>query len=72
MGRGTYILCFSTASTHRKCRWDLVFNTINFVYQLSHEFQNDLRVGFLGNQEILDEAQNWVETQPTPQSLLRK
>ena len=48
---------------------DLVSNNIvNFVYKLP----NNLRGRFLGNQEILDETQNWVGALPSPQSPLQK
>ena len=40
---------------------DLISSIINFVYELPQELPNDLRVRVLGNQEILEKSQNWVE-----------
>ena len=34
----------------------------NLVYEFPHEWPNDLRLGILGNKEILRKYQIWVET----------
>ena len=36
----------------------------NIVYELSHEFSNNLRIRIFRNQEMLREGQNWVEIEP--------
>ena len=43
----------------------------NLVHELPHELSNDLRPRILGNQEILEKCQMWVETQPNAQFSLQ-
>ena len=33
----------------------------NLVYELSHKWQNDLRLGILGNKKISGKSQIWME-----------
>ena len=35
------------------------------VYELPHELSNNLRLGILGNKEILGRSQIWVERNPS-------
>ena len=44
----------------------------NFVQELSHELTNNLRLGILGNLEILEKCQLWVEMQPIGQPSFQK
>ena len=34
----------------------------NLAYELPHELSNDLRLWILGNKEMLEKSQIWVET----------
>ena len=45
---------------------------ISSITNLVHELPNDLRLRILGNQEILEKCQMWVETQPSAQSPFQK
>ena len=44
----------------------------NLVHESPHELPNDLRPRILGNQEILEKCQMWVQTQPNAQSFFQK
>ena len=44
----------------------------NLVYELPHELLNDLRLRILGNKEILEKSQIWVELYPSAQSPFQK
>ena len=44
----------------------------NLVHESPHELPNDLRPRILGNQEILEKCQMWVQTQPNAQSSFQK
>ena len=39
------------------------FSTKNTVYELFHELPSDLRLGVLGNSEIMLKTQKWVGTE---------
>ena len=40
----------------------MITNKANLVYELPHELSNDLRLNFLGNKEMLEKSQSWVES----------
>ena len=40
----------------------MIFSIANFVYKLSNELPNDLRLRILGKKEILGESQICVDT----------
>ena len=42
------------------------------VYELPQELPNDLRLGILGNKEILGKSQIWGETKPSARPPLQK
>ena len=44
----------------------------NLVHELLHELSKDFRLRILGNEEILEKCQMWVEMQPIAQSFLQK
>ena len=46
--------------------------TAYLVYDLPHEFPNDLRLWILGNKAILGKSQIWVQTQPSVKSPFQK
>ena len=48
------------------------FRTKEIVYGLPHELSNDLRLRTLGNSEIMEKTQKWVEAESTAQSHLQK
>ena len=50
----------------------LMSSITNLVHELPHEFPNDLRLRILGNWEILEKCQIWVQTQPSAQSSFQK
>ena len=50
----------------------LISSITNLVHELPHELPNDLRLRILGNQEILEKCQMWVQTQPKSQSSFQK
>ena len=39
-----------------------MFSVANLVYELPHELPNDLRLRILGNKEISENYQIWVDT----------
>ena len=49
---------------------NLISTITNFVCELPHELQNGLRLITLGNQEILEKPQIWVETVSHPEKKL--
>ena len=49
---------------------NLISTITNFVCELPHELQNGLRLITLGNQEILEKPQIWVETVSNPEKKL--
>ena len=50
----------------------LISSITNLVHELPHKLPNDLRLRILGNQEILEKCQMWVQTQPNSQSSFQK
>ena len=42
------------------------------VHEFPHQLPNDLRIRILGNLEILENCQMWMETKPSTQSSLQK
>ena len=40
-------------------------STANLVYELSHELLNDLGLRILGNLEILEKSQIWLDIYPS-------
>ena len=44
----------------------------NIIYELPHEFPNDVRLKTVGNKEILVKYQNCMGNQSSFQSLLQK
>ena len=50
----------------------LISGTTNLVHELPHDLPNSLRLRILGNYEILEKFQIWVETQPSVQSSFQK
>ena len=51
---------------------NLKSSIINFVYELPHQFLNDLRLKILGNLENRRKSSNCVETQASVQFLLQR
>ena len=51
---------------------NLISRTINLVYELPHELQNDLRLRISGNKETLKNSQIWMETKPSAQPPFKK
>ena len=45
---------------------------VNFVYELAHEWPIDLELRILGNLLRIEKSQNWLEPEPSHQSLLQK
>ena len=58
------ILLRSESPQVKRC---LISSITNLVHELPHELLNELRLRILGNQEILEKYQMWVETQPSAQ-----
>ena len=50
----------------------MISSTENIVYKLPHRLQNDLRLSILGNYEMLETSEKWVEAEPSTQALLQK
>ena len=50
----------------------MISSIANLIYELSHEFPNNLRLRILRNKEILRKSQIWVETEPSAQSPYHK
>ena len=50
----------------------MISGIANLVNELPHKLLNDLRLGILGNKEILGKSQIWMETQPSVQSPFQK
>ena len=44
----------------------------NLVYELPHEFPNDLKFRILGNNEILGKSEIWIDTSPSAKSPSQK
>ena len=65
-----YNISIQTRLTTSKTKRDIQYSKL--VYELPHELPNDLRLGILGNKEMLGKAQIWVETYPSAQSPLQK
>ena len=53
-------------------RRTLISSIINLVYELPHQLLNDLRLESLGNQELIENFQIWVETYRSAQSPFQK
>ena len=51
---------------------NFISSIANLVYKLPNELANDLGLRILGNKEILEKSQIWVETKPGTQSLFKK
>ena len=51
---------------------NLISRTINLVYELPHELQNNLRLRISGNKETLKNSQIWMETKPSAQPPFKK
>ena len=43
-------------------KWNLISKVTNFVFELPQELPKYLRLRILGNQEILENSQIWLET----------
>ena len=41
---------------------NVISGIANVVYELPHELPNDVRLTILGNKEILEKSQIWVES----------
>ena len=50
----------------------LISSITKLLHELLHKLTNDLRLWILGNQEILENCQIWVETQPSVTSFFQK
>ena len=48
---------------------NLISSIANFVYKLSHKLPSNLRLRILGNKEILEKPQIWVDTVKTDTKL---
>ena len=49
-------------------KWYIKSSTKNIAYELPLECPNDLRLRILGNQEIMEKFQKWVEAELSTQS----
>ena len=67
-----HFLIVSLRSESPKVKQCLISSITNFVHELLHELPNDLRLRILGNWEILEKYQMWVETQTSTQSSFQK
>ena len=47
-------------------------STKTIAYEMPHELSNDLRLRTLGNSEIVEKTQKWVEAESTAQSHVQK
>ena len=52
--------------------YNIISSITNLVHESPHELPYDLRPRILGNQEILEKCQMWVQTQPNAQSSFQK
>ena len=50
----------------------MISSTVSLVYQLPDELPNDLRFRILGNKEILEKSQIWMETYTSAQPPFQK
>ena len=67
-----HFLIISLRSESPQVKRYLISSITNLVHELPYELPNDLRLRILGNQEILEKSQMWVETQPSAQSSFQK
>ena len=67
-----YFLIIQLRSESPKVKRYLISSITNLVHELPHELPNDFRIRILGNQEILEKCQMWVETQTSAQSPFQK
>ena len=58
------LMCFDSPQV----KWYMKFSTKNIVYDLPLKFPNDLRLRILGNEEITEKFQKWVEAELSTQS----
>ena len=65
-------LIIQLTSESPKVKRCLLSSITNLVHELPHDLPNDLRLRILGNQEILEKCQMWVQTQPNAQSSFQK
>ena len=63
---------FQYSSHSPQSKPNSISSIAKLVYELPPELPNDLRLRILGNQEILEKSQIWVETKPSAQSLFKK
>ena len=67
-----HFLIIQLTSESAQVKRYLISAVTNLVHKLPHELPNDLRLTILGNQEILEKCQMWVQTQPNAQSSFQK
>lgn len=65
-------MMFQCMSISPQVRRTLISSIINLVYELPHQLLNDLRLESLGNQELIENFQIWVETYRSAQSPFQK
>ena len=54
----------------KKRKRNVISSIANLVYELPHEFLNNLKLKILGNKAILEKSQIWVETVVIPKMKL--
>ena len=65
-------LIIQPTSESPKVKRCLLSSITNLVHELPHDLPNDLRLRILGNQEILEKCQMWVQTQLNAQFSFQK
>ena len=58
------LMCFDSPQV----KWYMKFSTKNIVYDLPLKFPNSLKLRILGNEEITEKFQKWVEAELSTQS----